>query len=123
MEKDRIKSKSPLRYFFAALVGFINGFFGGGGGLLCVPTLKRIYGLDTKRAHATTIAVILPISIVSSIIYITNNTLNYLVVACITAGVIVGGLIGAIFLKRANVAVIRWIFIIVLFSAGIRMVI
>ncbi|MBQ9786267.1 MAG: sulfite exporter TauE/SafE family protein [Clostridia bacterium] len=112
-----------LKGTFALIVGFINGFFGGGGGLVCVPTLERIYKLPTKKAHATTILIMLPLSIISSIIYIINNNFNYAVTFSITAGVLIGGFLGAVLLKKIKGSVIRWIFIIILFSAGVRMVV
>lgn len=105
------------------IVGFINGFFGGGGGLVCVPTLEKIYKLETKRAHATAIAVMLPLSIVSSIVYILNNSFNYGVLLSVMAGVMLGGALGAILLKRFSGKIIRWIFIVILFLAGVRMII
>lgn len=123
-----MKSKKKIKSYlikgtFALLVGFINGFFGGGGGLVCVPTLERVYKLPTKNAHATAIAVMLPLSIVSSIIYLLNNNFNFLISASVSLGVIVGGFIGAIFLKRFSGTCVRWIFIIVLFTAGVRMLV
>ena len=123
MKYHKSKKSILIKNIFAIFVGFVNGFFGGGGGLLCVPTLKKIYKLETKKAHATTIAVILPISIFSSIVYIANNNLNLFVVLSVTVGVIVGGILGAILLKKINSSVIRWVFVLVLFSAGVRMII
>ena len=108
---------------FALMVGFINGFFGGGGGLIAVPTLEKIYKLPTKNAHATAISVMLPISLISSLIYLINGGFNINVVSSVTAGVIIGGMLGAILLKKLNCNVVRWIFIIVLFAAGIRMLV
>lgn len=107
----------------AILVGFINGFFGGGGGLLCVPTLEKVYKLETKNAHATAVAIMLPLSIVSSIIYFFHNNMNIYTTLAITIGSVVGGLIGAFALKKTSPNFIRWIFISVLFTAGVRMVI
>ena len=120
-----MKSKKSLfliKALSALAVGFINGFFGGGGGLVAVPVLERIYKLKTKKAHATAIAVILPISIISSIIYIINVGFKFEVTSSVVAGVLVGGFLGAVFLKKLNFVVVRWIFIVVLFVAGIRMV-
>ena len=59
-----------LSVLVGCFVGFINGFFGGGGGMIAVPTLAKFYDLEEKKAHATSIAVILPLSIASSIIYL-----------------------------------------------------
>ncbi len=47
-----------------AAAGLLNGLFGAGGGLAAVPLLGKA-GLLTKAAHATSIAVILPISLIS----------------------------------------------------------
>ena len=121
--KHKNKQNFLLKSIFALIVGFINGFFGGGGGLICVPTLERIYKLPTKKAHATTILIMLPLSIISSIIYIINNNFNFAVTLSITFGVLIGGFFGAILLKKIKGSAIRWIFIIILFSAGVRMVV
>lgn len=122
--KNRKNSKNfILKNIFAVLVGFINGFFGGGGGLLCVPTLEKIYKLETKKAHATAVAIMLPLSIVSSIIYFFHNNMNIYATLAITLGSVAGGLFGAFALKKANSDFIRWIFIAILFTAGVRMVV
>ena len=106
----------------SCVVGFINGFFGGGGGLLCVVALKNIYKLETKKAHATTLAVIFPISIISAIIYSLNNHIEILSTSFISFGVIIGGILGALILKKINQKVVNWVFIAVLFTVGIKMI-
>lgn len=123
MKKQKNKKSLLIKGAFALVVGFINGFFGGGGGLVCVPTLERVYKLPTKKAHATAIAIMLPLSFISSIIYIINNSFNFWVTFSVTLGVLVGGFLGAILLKRFSGKVVKWIFIVVLFSAGVRMLI
>ena len=123
MNGNKKKTNWIFRIFLAGVVGFVNGFFGGGGGLICVPTLEKVYKLPTKKAHATAVAVMLPLSVASSIVYIINNSINFNICASVTFGVLVGGLIGAVFLKRFSGRVVRWIFIIVLFSAGVRMLV
>ena len=113
-----------LKATSAIAVGLINGFFGGGGGLICVPTLERVYKLDTKQAHATAVSIMLPLSIVSSIIYIISNScVNFAYAGAVTAGSIVGGIIGAFALKKVKGAFVRWLFIVILFVAGVRMII
>ena len=76
MKCKRIGKNWFLKVVFSVMVGFVNGFFGGGGGLLCVPTLEKVYKLDTKRSHATAICVMFPLSVVSSIIYLINSIHN-----------------------------------------------
>ena len=107
---------------FGALIGIINGFFGGGGGMLCVPLLEKGLNLPNKNAHATTIAIILPLSIVSSVVYILNNDVELTQLSFITLGVILGGIIGAFLLKKLNNKFIKIMFAVVMLIAGIKMV-
>lgn len=103
------------------IVGFINGFFGGGGGMIVVPLLVFFLGLEEKKAHATAIFVILPLSITSSIIYITQGSFKLLNLSMVTIGVISGGILGSIFLKKINNKVLRIIFAAIVFIAGVKM--
>lgn len=104
-------------------VGFINGFFGGGGGMICVPAIEKILEIDNKKAHATTIAIILPLSLVSSLFYIFSYELNYMLLLYTSIGVISGGVVGSILLKKLNSKVIRVIFILILIVSGVKMII
>ena len=49
-------------------VGIANSVFGGGGGMLAVPLLEKT-GMPSQRAHATAILVILPVSLLTFILY------------------------------------------------------
>lgn len=49
--------------------GLVNGFFGGGGGMVLVPLLAGKCGLDQRRAFATSIAIIAPLCALSASIY------------------------------------------------------
>ena len=60
----KIFTAQTLRAVLAgAAGGAANGFFGSGGGLLSVPALES-GGLETKKAHATSLAIMLPLSVV-----------------------------------------------------------
>ena len=41
-------------------IGFINGFFASGGGIIAVLILQKFFSLEEKKAHATSIMIILP---------------------------------------------------------------
>ena len=41
---------------FGALIGLINGFFGGGGGMVVVPLLNKLFKMEQKKAQARTTA-------------------------------------------------------------------
>ena len=49
--------------------GFVNGFFGAGGGMVLVPLLIWLVGLEEKLAFSSSISIILPLCIVSLVIY------------------------------------------------------
>ena len=76
-KKSQIGKKIML-LLLGGMIGFINGFFGGGGGMICVPTLEKALKLDNKRAHATAIAVIFPLSLISCAIYIFKGSIQSL---------------------------------------------
>ena len=64
-----------LKYVLSGLaIGVINGFFGGGGGMVCVPILENALKLDNKRSHATALAVMFPFCIASGIVYLTDRS-------------------------------------------------
>ena len=58
MKKKNNLKQWLLDAIFGSIIGFINGFLGGGGGMVAVPLLEKIKKLDNKKAHATAIAVI-----------------------------------------------------------------
>ena len=49
--------------------GFVNGFFGAGGGMVLVPLLIWLIGLPDKLAFSSAISIILPLCVVSLVIY------------------------------------------------------
>ena len=103
-------------------VGFLSGFFGGGGGMIVVPLFVFILGLAEKEAHATAIFTILPISIVSSIIYILKGNVIWDNLGFASLGFVIGGVVGALLLKKLNNKVLRIIFSILMIGAGIKII-
>ena len=108
---------------FGSLIGVINGLLGGGGGMIVVPVLTKFFGFNQKEAQATALFVILPISIASSIIYITHNSINFLNSWPAILSIIVGGIGGALLLNKLDNKVVRIIFIALILVSGIMMLI
>ena len=105
-----------------SLVGFVNGFFGGGGGMLCVPLLEKILGEETKKAHATAILIILPISIASAVTYIVSGYFSAAGVLSVSGGVIAGGVAGALLLKKLPAFAVGIVFALMMIGVGARLV-
>ncbi len=124
--KTNTKKNSIYKYivfiFVGLLIGFANGFFGGGGGMLCVPLLIYALGLKDKVAHATALLIMLPISLVSIIVYISNLSIDISTTLYVMIGSIVGGILGSLLLKKLSNGFIRGLFAIIMIVAGIRMI-
>ncbi len=116
--KDNVKT--GLIYGGGVLVGAVSGFFGGGGGMLCVPLLEA-YGLDCKRAHATALLIILPICIVSASIYIANGYFEATAVLCSVIGVTLGAAAGALALDKLNGTAVAAIFAALMIAVGLKL--
>ena len=67
MKQENVSLWKCLRAGLAA--GFVNGFFGAGGGMVLVPLLIWLVGLPDKLAFSSAISIILPLCIVSLVIY------------------------------------------------------
>lgn len=107
---------------FGIVVGFINGLLGSGGGSLLVPVLERVFHVKEHKAHATAIGVILPLSIISSIVYIQSDTIDFGSLLYVALGGVIGGLIGARLLGKVPAIWLHRIFGCVMIVAAIRMI-
>ena len=116
------KSKLTL-ILLGTVTGFLNGFFGGGGGMVVVPMLTHFIKLNEKSAHATAIAVILPTTIVSAVISILKNNFELSVGLPCLIGVFIGGIIGAFLLKKMSAKTLKKVFYITMFIAGVKMLV
>ena len=94
---------------------------GGGGGMICVPILEKVLKLSKKESHATAIAVIFPLSFVSALVYTITGQIEKFPFF-IVIGVVVGGIIGSFVLKLMPPKFLRFIFAVVMFVGGIRLI-
>ena len=101
--------------------GLVNGLFGGGGGMLIVPSLKYLLKYGAAEAHATAIAVILPVSVLSGIYNKSIGNFEWTPVLFTAIGSVIGGAAGAILLKKLSSVPITVIFSVVMAAAGVKM--
>ncbi len=92
------------KYWKEALIGFatgiLNGLFGAGGGSVVVPAMERFLGIDERKSHATAIAIILMMSLVSSFIYVRQGYFDFKLWLLTSIGGLLGGFLGAKFLGK-----------------------
>ncbi len=115
MEKNAIRSAVS-----GGAAGLINGFFGGGGGMLLVPLLSRWLGLGDRKAFATSVAVILPLCALSSVIYLFRGGLELSAALPYLLGGAVGGVLGGKLFKNVNMLWLRRGFALLILYAGVR---
>ncbi len=120
-KKGKKEVKPIIVCLCGVLVGLISGLFGGGGGMIAVPVLTRILKKPQKIAHATAILVILPVTIISGIMYSVFGNFDKAVVLPTTIGVIIGGVLGAICLKKISNKFVKIIFSLVMFFFGVKL--
>lgn len=90
--------------------GLLSGFFGVGGGLIIVPMLLML-GFDPRRAAGTSVAAILPTSLVGAISYGVEGHLDWGVAGLLALGVVVGAQLGSLLLAKIPKNAVFWAFI------------
>lgn len=116
-----MKDNASRRFWLAGgLAGLANGFFGGGGGMLLVPMLTRRCGLSQRQAFATSVAVILPLCMLSAAVYFFRGGLDLAAALPYLAGGLIGGVIGGRMFKRLSMVWLRRVFALFILYGGVR---
>ena len=103
-----------------ALAGLANGLFGSGGGLFLVPLLTGWAKLPQRKAFATSVAVILPLSLVSAGVYWLQGGLDTSAAWPYLLGGAAGGLLSGKIFQRVPVVWLRRAFGLLLLYGGVR---
>ena len=115
--------KNNTRYAVTgALAGAANGFFGAGGGLGLVPLLVSWCGMEQRRAFATSVAVILPLSAVSAAIYWMKGGLDVAAAWPYLLGGAAGGVIAGRIFQKMSMVWLRRVFGLLILYGGVRAV-
>lgn len=110
-----------LEYFIGIISGFLNGIFGMGGGILPLYDLQK-KNEDKKIANATTLFIVLPLSLVTFFMYVKNGSIDFALSFKVCLGATIGGVIGAKLLSKVNYKIILWIYLAINLFAGISMI-
>lgn len=91
--------------------------------MLCVPFLQKALHLDSKKSHATAIAVIAPVTLISAGAYLMEGAAPLPDLYFAIGGVLVGGIAGALLLKKLPAWIIGGVFALLMIVAGVKMII
>jgi uncharacterized protein len=101
--------------------GFLSGLFGVGGGVLLVPALVFVLGMDQRRAHGTSLAAVLPMSAASLVSYWVSDDVDWAVAGWLVIGAVAGAIIGAHLLDRLPQRTLGIAFSVVLLVTAVRL--
>ena len=104
----------------AALAGIVNGLFGGGGGMVLLPLLGKEKSLAGRALFANSVAIILPICMVSVAASALRGTLPLFEALPYCIGGSIGGIVGGRLFKKLPPRWLKRMFALFLLYAGIR---
>ena len=90
--------------------GTLAGFLGIGGGIILVPMMTGLLYLNQHRAHGTSLAIIVPIAMVGTLVYALRGDVNWEWVATIGAGSVIGVIVGAKLMMKVPAHRLRQVF-------------
>lgn len=103
-----------------ALAGLANGLFGSGGGMFLVPLFTHWTKLPQRKAFATSVAVILPLSLVSAGIYWFRGGLELDAAWPYLLGGFLGGILSGRVFQKVPLTWLRRAFALLILYGGVR---
>jgi uncharacterized membrane protein YfcA len=98
--------------------GFLGAILGLGGGLIVVPALTLIYGVDIRYAIAASLISIIATSSAAAASYLRDELTNLRVAVLLELGTVAGALTGFLIASRINASLLYYLFGgLLLFSA------
>lgn len=74
--------------------GILSGMFGVGGGVLMVPAMVLFTGMIQSRAHATSLAAVVPVAAVGALVFSRAESVDFGAAAFLVVGSVIGVQIG-----------------------------
>ena len=118
------KSSFFLLAIGGLISGFVNGLLGAGGGIIIVFILSKLIKDEAtpRDIFANALCIMLPLSLVSCIIYALNGSINFGGALPFFIPAIAGGTIGGILLSKINTELLKKLFAALVAISGILMI-
>ena len=104
------------------IVGFLSGILGVGGGSLMVPTMILLFFFPPHVAVATSMFMILPTSILSSITHVVLGNVNWLYALALIPGAWIGARVGVYLNSKLKSSTIVLLLRTILIIVGVRLI-
>jgi len=124
--KNIFNKKNIILSVSSVISGILNGFVGTGGGIILYFVLKFLNkretdNTDMKDIMAMIISIVIPMSIISSVIYMIKGNIIYGELLKYLPAALIGGITGAFLLDKLKFKIVKKLFAAMIIYAGIRM--
>jgi Sulfite exporter TauE/SafE len=124
IRRCRLDSRTMVLGVAGAAAGILCGLLGVAGGVVIVPVLaSRRIGMARATASGTTIAAVLPISVVAAVTYAGLHNVDEPAASAIVPGAAAGMIVGSLLATRVRAPVLRSLFHLVLLATAVRLLI
>jgi uncharacterized protein len=124
IRRCRPDSRTAVLAVAGAAAGGLCGLLGVAGGVVIVPVLtSRKIGMPRAAASGTTIAAVLPISVVAAVTYAGLHNVDGRAASAIVPGAAAGVITGSLLASRVRAPVLRSLFNLVLLATAVRLLV
>jgi len=111
-----------LALLVGVVVGLVSGVVGIGGGVLFIPALVWLFGMNQHKAQGTSLGALLaPVGIFAFLEYYRKGNADLRIGLLLAAGFVIGGYFGAVGAQHISELWLRRIFAVMLVIVGARM--
>lgn len=103
------------------VAGFMSSMIGIGGGIVIVPALVLLLGLNQKMAQGTSLAMLsLPVAFIGAYNYYKNGYVNWKIALLLACTFVIGGYLGSKVIVNTDMSVVKKIFAIFLIVIAVK---
>lgn len=119
---ENARRRNVIFVAIGAAAGLASGLLGVGGGTVMVPLLVTLVAFSQHRAHATSLAAIVPIASVAVAVFAVEGAVEYDTAALLAGGAILGAPLGARAMAAVGERSLEAAFGVFLVAVGVTMV-
>jgi hypothetical protein len=101
------------------VAGILSGLLGVGGGIIMVPAMVLLLGIDQRMAQGISLAVIIPVSVSGTVVHGAHGNVKLDVGIWLALGGVLGGLLGAGIAVGTDPLILRGMFGLLMLIMGI----